>query len=79
MLMRMQFYLAYRSLCPSGWYNRKFHFSRAMDVRVMACDLWAHAAPCPPGEGTSGIRDTDPATGWDEQREAGNFPAKLDA
>ncbi|KAI2632418.1 cytochrome c oxidase polypeptide vib-like protein [Hypoxylon sp. NC1633] len=32
-----QFYLAYRSLCPSGWYQR-----------------------------------------WDEQREAGNFPAKLD-
>ncbi|KAI1351832.1 cytochrome c oxidase polypeptide vib-like protein [Xylaria sp. FL0043] len=33
-----QFYIAYRSLCPSGWYQR-----------------------------------------WDDQREAGNFPAKLDA
>ncbi|KAI2642249.1 cytochrome c oxidase polypeptide vib-like protein [Xylaria nigripes] len=33
-----QFFLAYRSLCPSGWYQR-----------------------------------------WDEQREAGNFPVKLDA
>ncbi|EHK49022.1 hypothetical protein TRIATDRAFT_255074 [Trichoderma atroviride IMI 206040] len=33
-----QFWLAYRSLCPSGWYQR-----------------------------------------WDEQREAGNFPVKLDA
>ncbi|KXJ96835.1 cytochrome c oxidase, subunit VIb [Microdochium bolleyi] len=33
-----QFYLAYKSLCPSGWHQR-----------------------------------------WDEQREAGNFPAKLDA
>ncbi|KAM0669068.1 hypothetical protein ACQRIT_004043 [Beauveria bassiana] len=33
-----QFWLAYRSLCPSGWYTR-----------------------------------------WDEQREAGNFPVKLDA
>lgn len=32
-----QFFLAYRSLCPSGWYQR-----------------------------------------WDDQREAGNFPAKLD-
>ncbi|KAK8859768.1 cytochrome c oxidase subunit VIb [Apiospora arundinis] len=32
-----QFFLAYRSLCPSGWYQR-----------------------------------------WDEQRESGNFPAKLD-
>ncbi|KAI1506321.1 cytochrome c oxidase polypeptide vib-like protein [Biscogniauxia marginata] len=32
-----QFLLAYRSLCPSGWYQR-----------------------------------------WDDQREAGNFPAKLD-
>jgi len=32
-----QFFLAYRSLCPSGWYQR-----------------------------------------WDEQRDAGNFPAKLD-
>lgn len=31
--MRVQFYLAYRSLCPSGWYNRKFpSFSRALDV-----------------------------------------------
>jgi len=33
-----QFWLAYRSLCPSGWYQR-----------------------------------------WDEQREAGQFPVKLDA
>ncbi|CRJ96099.1 hypothetical protein BN1708_002104 [Verticillium longisporum] len=33
-----QFWLAYRSLCPSGWYTR-----------------------------------------WDEQREAGSFPVKLDA
>ncbi|KAH0594181.1 hypothetical protein MHUMG1_08020 [Metarhizium humberi] len=33
-----QFWLAYRSLCPSGWYQR-----------------------------------------WDEQREASNFPVKLDA
>ncbi|TQV97643.1 hypothetical protein V2A60_006618 [Cordyceps javanica] len=33
-----QFWLAYRSLCPSGWYQR-----------------------------------------WDEQREGGNFPVKLDA
>ncbi|UNI20074.1 Cytochrome c oxidase subunit 6B [Purpureocillium takamizusanense] len=33
-----QFWLAYRSLCPSGWYQR-----------------------------------------WDEQREAGNFPVRLDA
>ncbi|GJC82643.1 cytochrome c oxidase subunit 6b [Colletotrichum tofieldiae] len=33
-----QFWLGYRSLCPSGWYTR-----------------------------------------WDEQREAGNFPVKLDA
>ncbi|KAM5516257.1 Cytochrome c oxidase, subunit VIb superfamily [Fusarium oxysporum f. sp. vasinfectum] len=33
-----QFWLSYRSLCPSGWYQR-----------------------------------------WDEQREAGNFPVKLDA
>ncbi|KAM4059928.1 cytochrome oxidase c subunit VIb domain-containing protein [Hirsutella rhossiliensis] len=33
-----QFWLAYRSLCPSGWSSR-----------------------------------------WDEQREAGNFPVKLDA
>ncbi|KAH8159156.1 hypothetical protein CIB48_g9091 [Xylaria polymorpha] len=33
-----QFFLAYRSLCPSGWYQR-----------------------------------------WDDQRESGNFPAKLDA
>ncbi|KKA27682.1 hypothetical protein TD95_002766 [Thielaviopsis punctulata] len=33
-----QFYLAYRSLCPSSWYTR-----------------------------------------WDEQREAGTFPAHLDA
>ncbi|KAI5864227.1 cytochrome c oxidase, subunit VIb [Durotheca rogersii] len=33
-----QFFLAYRSLCPSGWYER-----------------------------------------WDDQREAGNFPVKLDA
>ncbi|PNY28502.1 Cytochrome c oxidase polypeptide VIb [Tolypocladium capitatum] len=33
-----QFWLAYRSLCPSGWYQR-----------------------------------------WDEQRESGNFPVKLDA
>ncbi|CCC07529.1 hypothetical protein SMACR_06731 [Sordaria macrospora] len=32
-----QFWLAYRSLCPSGWYQR-----------------------------------------WDEQREAGNFPVKLE-
>ncbi|KAH6891114.1 cytochrome c oxidase, subunit VIb [Thelonectria olida] len=33
-----QFWLSYRSLCPSGWYQR-----------------------------------------WDEQREAGSFPVKLDA
>ncbi|VUC22088.1 unnamed protein product [Clonostachys rosea] len=36
--MRTQFWHAYRSLCPSGWYQR-----------------------------------------WDEQREGGNFPVKLDA
>ncbi|CCE31178.1 Cytochrome c oxidase subunit 6B [Claviceps purpurea] len=34
----LQFYHAYRSLCPSSWHTR-----------------------------------------WDDQREAGNFPAKLDA
>lgn len=45
----IQFFLAYRSLCPSGWYNRKFHFNRALDAQVIACGPWAHAAPCPQG------------------------------